>query len=229
MEKKRELTWEDLFKGNEEVGKLFDSMDYSEGRFLIEGGINVGGVFLKCYEKESMLGVAKGEPIIERKVSANPEQISRLEVCAFAREVYDILMSKELDESEIMAISWVKEGIREWDNVRKDLDLLGRFFSSYKAVSERRSSLLAPDLFSLVVSEDARKRAIKILDEESEKLKVGGTIRIDGVKNLRSLGLRANLGGVFSYTGYIYCTMYPETHGFKRDLERAVQYEMLTA
>ncbi len=226
MKKKRELTWEDLRKGKEKLEKLFDSMDYAEGRFLIQRSRTGSDVFLKCYEKESMHGVAKEDPIIERRVSVNQSQVSRLEVCAFAREVYDLLMSRELDESELLDVNNIKWGLEKGEDPQ--LDRI-KFFRSYEAVYDRKPDLLTFGISEVdTLSEEKRKRAIKILEDESWKLRVGGAVRFDGVKILRNLGLRANLGEVFRYSGDIYCTLYPETHGFKRDLERAVQYELLT-
>ena len=225
MKKKKELTWEDLRIVAQELQKLFDSCDYGEGRFLVEEKRNEKYVFLRCYEKESMHGVAKDAPIIDSKVSDNSGQILGLEVCAFARSLYDILISRELDESEILDIGEVRWGLAGWKD--PNLDKI-KFFQSYEAVYDKSPDLLNFGVYNVdSLSKEEKERAIKILDKESEKLRVGGAIKIEGIKTLRELGLQSRLDEVFRYTGNIYCTNYPETHGFKRDLERAVQYEML--
>ena len=114
MKKKKELTWEDLRIGAQKLQEIFDRSDYGEGRFLVEKNRNGKYVFLRCYEKESLRGFAKEDPIIENKVSDNSGQILRLEVYAFARSLYDILISRELDESEILDIGVVRWGLAGW-------------------------------------------------------------------------------------------------------------------
>jgi len=225
MKKKKELTWEDLRIGAQKLQEIFDRSDYGEGRFLVEKNRNGKYVFLRCYEKESLRGFAKEDPIIENKVSDNSGQILRLEVYAFARSLYDILISRELDESEILDIGEVRWGLAGWKD--PNLDKI-KFFQSYEAVYDKSPDLLNFGVYNVdSLSKEEKERAIKILDKESEKLRVGGAIKIEGIKNLRELGLQSRLDNIFRYEGDRYCTIWPETHMFKRDLERAVQYEML--
>ena len=180
---------------------------------------------MNCEEKEALNCQAKEAPVIKYKISTGSGKIICSEVCAFSRDLYDILISREGDEAETIAIGELIRGLEGWDD--PNLDKI-KFFRSYEAVYDRK-----PDLLTFKVSEagtlskEQRKKAIESLRREDEKLRVGGTIRIDGVNTLMGLALQADLGRIFRYTGDSYSTLYPETHGFKRDLERAVQYEML--
>ena len=70
---------------------------------------------------------------------------------------------------------------------------------------------------------------LKQLEIEYKKLKIGISVHIKGTKKLTNLAWQSGLKGVFKYNGDVYCTVNPETHQFKRDLESAVQYELLQA
>ena len=226
MEKKKELTWEYLKSGAEELQKLFDSCDYAEGDFLIRESKEEGYVFLNCDQKKALNSPEKEYPIIKHKVSASSGQISDLDICVFSRMIYDHLISIEQDESEISDLCDVSSGLSEWKtpNINKM-----KFFHAYEAVHDRKPSILTFKISEVDnLSEEQKKEAIKVLDEEYFKLRVGGAIKIEGIKTLRELGLQAKLNDVYRYEGDKFGTVWPETHKFKMDLERAVQFELLS-
>lgn len=147
--------------------------------------------------------------------------ISGQDLCLFASAIYNYLINIEKDQCVISALDCLIFGIDV--RLKSGRDLPPGFFSAYRFIQELNSQSLIFNPEKLrSMSGLELDEAVRKLEEAKTDLRTGESVFIASVDTLARLGSQRGMADVFRYKGNFYCTDSPQTYGFKRDLETAM-------
>ncbi len=147
-------------------------------------------------------------------------------LCLLGRKLYDHLTEVEKDSALASAVTQVRFAVNQRFIEGRDLPTF--FYPAFYTIFRERPEWLLFNPYELeALSGEEVKEAIDHLTESAQNLIEGEHIKIKGVDLFREVAEVLGLDGVFTYREREYCTVIPQTHSFRKDLESADAYLML--